>query len=147
MDQSVSTLIYNLKSNQWVDQYVFTPVEPPPTGSTTSSNNKLGVFIGVGVAAAVCIGVLLGWIVFKCRRSRVAKVRTMYNQVPSWSATFWHPQDVKAAIQWSPSEQLPRHPQAMSSVESSPWLHPHPPTQAHAYNDPVDYRGQMSSSG
>ncbi|KAF9545551.1 hypothetical protein EC957_010860 [Mortierella hygrophila] len=59
MDQYVSTLIYNLKSNQWVDQYVFTAVD---------SKNKLGVFIGVGVAAAVCIGTEL-----ECYLSRPAR--------------------------------------------------------------------------
>ncbi|KAG9071543.1 hypothetical protein KI688_005755 [Linnemannia hyalina] len=58
-DQYVSTLIYNLKSNQWVDQYVFTAVD---------SNNKLGIFIGVGVAAAVCIGAEL-----ECFLSRPAR--------------------------------------------------------------------------
>lgn len=136
-------MIYNLKANQWVDQYV-TTVEPPPIGSTTSS---LGVFIGVGVAAAVCIGVLLGWIVFRCRKSSPARVRTMYNQVPSRSDTPRDLQDVKAAMQWSPYEQLPRHPHAMSSVESPPWLHPHTPTQANAYSNPVDHRGHMSFSG
>ncbi|KAK5823592.1 hypothetical protein F5H01DRAFT_410413 [Linnemannia elongata] len=113
-NQLASTQIYNLKSNRWVDQYVFTAVEPPP------SNNKLGVFIGLGVLAAVCIGVLLGWIVFKCRKSRAAKAYTMHNQVSSGSVTPQDPQDVKTAMQWSPYEQLPQHPQAMSPIKSSP---------------------------
>ncbi|KAF9124919.1 hypothetical protein BGW39_007796 [Mortierella sp. 14UC] len=53
-DQVAGTLIYNLKSNQWTDTYIAASAESPPPSS--SSTSKLGIYIGVGIAAGVLLG-------------------------------------------------------------------------------------------
>ncbi|KAF9921573.1 hypothetical protein FBU30_008365 [Linnemannia zychae] len=126
-----STIIYSLKMNQWTDTYIITAIESPP------SNNKLGIYIGVGIAAGVVFVALLGWIIFRHRKKSQAT-----KEPPSYAldqAQYGSTQGEKGAMILQNYTQTPRDPQGTDNIQSGLHLR-NPQSQAMFENDPAELR-------
>ncbi|KAG0289738.1 hypothetical protein BGZ96_006770 [Linnemannia gamsii] len=61
-------LVYNMQTNQWVDQFVV----PLPSGATTGGSN-IGAIAGGAGGAVVLIAIVLGFVFYRHRQQRKAK--------------------------------------------------------------------------
>lgn len=61
-------LVYNMKTNQWVDQFV----APLPSGATTGGSN-IGVIAGGVGGVVVLIAIILGYVFYRRRQQQKAK--------------------------------------------------------------------------